>query len=144
MDHAPIVQANDAIGAPGESVTVRRNDDRATRGPVRFEKREQARLGLRIDFAGRLVSQKDSWLARQGRGEAGAGCLAARELRRICPPSMRQPELIEELVHSAGGGAREAERSPTLYRRSGSSRLPDCTRTPPCAASRGALGLRTA
>ena len=146
MDHAPIVQANDAIGAPGEGVTVRRNDDRATRGPVRFEKREQARLGLGIDLTGRLVSQKDSWSASQSYGEAGAGSLATGELRRIGPSSMRQPDLLQELIHSPRGGrAGEAEREPhvalDIQVLEQIARLHEDANVR--GASRGALGLRT-
>ncbi len=96
-DDAAVAQRDAPVGARGQVVVVRDEDERRPVAPVHLDHEvEDVPAVARVEVARRLVGQKDRRLVGEGARDGHALLLAARELRRIVVRARRQLHVFEE------------------------------------------------
>ena len=79
-------------------VLVGDQDDRLAAGVELVEDLHDLLAGPGVEVAGRLVGEDDRRAVDQGAGDGDALALSARELVRLVPHAVREPDLLDRLL----------------------------------------------
>ena len=134
LDDAAVAQRDDLVGQRRELGVVRDEHERPAAVAVdRHEQLDDLAAGGAVEIARRLVGQQDRRIVGERARDRDALLLAARQLRRIVMPAVRQPDV----------GEQRRARAPAHPSRRRSPSAPGCSRAPSATAAGGRTERRS-